>query len=228
MLIPAGKLMTSSAKIYKDKFKQLGHYVWIMLIPTLLIAVVDKKTGLVAIPGIFLNVFISLALSVLLIWISIALIRATASAINNKPIKKYSKELRDTSSLIIPMIFASILSGAAVLGGLILLIIPGIVFIIWFTFVSQEIALNGRSATRSLSTSKDLVEGRWWAVCWRVVAPGFIFLVIVAIIQMIVGLILLPLNLLGNIGTGTYYVITLLSTLIHTTISVFFIPCTLK
>ncbi len=71
-------------------------------------------------------------------------------------------------------IAASILYGLALLGGFILLIIPWIIFALWFTFYSYAIAFEEKSITESLSYSKSLVVWRWWGVFWKVVWFWFV------------------------------------------------------
>ncbi len=60
------------------------------------------------------------------------------------------------------VLWVSILTGLAVIGGLILLIIPGLIFAAWFSlavFVAVEEDLKGMAA---LKRSKELVKGRVW------------------------------------------------------------------
>ncbi|WP_437223407.1 hypothetical protein SH661x_003205 [Planctomicrobium sp. SH661] len=57
-----------------------------------------------------------------------------------------------------PLIWTSILMGLAILGGLILLIIPGILFAIWFGLSQNVVVLENLSGSKALSRSKQLVR----------------------------------------------------------------------
>lgn len=70
-----------------------------------------------------------------------------------------------------PVLGASLLSGLAVIGGLILLIIPGLIFMVWFSFSSQVVLYENLSWTRALSRSHDLVRGRFWPVVGYLLFP---------------------------------------------------------
>jgi len=61
-----------------------------------------------------------------------------------------------------------ILEGLAVLGGLILVIIPGIIFSIWFVFCAFVYIDEGTKGTGALKRSKQLVKGYWWPIFGRV------------------------------------------------------------
>ena len=59
------------------------------------------------------------------------------------------------------------LVGLIVVGGLILLIIPGIMFAVWFSFSLWRVVDKGRGVGQSLKESKILVKGRFWKVLGR-------------------------------------------------------------
>ena len=52
-----------------------------------------------------------------------------------------------------------ILAGLVVMGGTLLLIIPGIIFIIWFLLVDAVVAVEGDQRSQVLRRSRDLTEG---------------------------------------------------------------------
>ena len=224
MLLSIKDLFEKSADLYKKHLKFLGQYVWIISIPAFLLSIIEPDSGLVRIPGDFLNILVSLSLSVVLIWMMAALVRSTAALIQNKPTKPVKEELKGATHKILPVFLASLLSSAAVLGGMIFFIIPGIIFVIWFTFITQEIVLNNVSATGSLSASKHLVEGRWWPVFWRVVAPGFAFAVLVVLTKLVFSTLFIPLRSITIDSAGSFYFFSTLTAVVDTVISVAFIP----
>lgn len=61
-------------------------------------------------------------------------------------------------SKILPLIWTSILMGLAIMGGLILFIIPGILFALWFGLAQHVVVLEDESGTTALGRSKTLVR----------------------------------------------------------------------
>jgi zinc-ribbon domain len=61
----------------------------------------------------------------------------------------------------------TLLLGLIVTGGSLLLIIPGIVFIIWFFFCQYILADEGLGGWQALERSRQLVRGHWWAIFGR-------------------------------------------------------------
>lgn len=60
-----------------------------------------------------------------------------------------------------------LLFGLIVTGGSLLLIVPGIVFSIWFFFCQYILADEGVGGLRALERSRQLVRGHWWAIFGR-------------------------------------------------------------
>lgn len=76
-----------------------------------------------------------------------------------------------------PYLWVSALVGAAVSVGFILLIIPGIIFMVWFAFSYMVVLLEDIRGADALKKSKSYVTGRWWGVFGRM-----LFLVLIAIL----------------------------------------------
>jgi hypothetical protein len=58
-----------------------------------------------------------------------------------------------------PLLGTALLTGLVIGLGLLLLIIPGIIFSIWFAFVTQVVMVEGLSGTSAMSRSKELTKG---------------------------------------------------------------------
>jgi hypothetical protein len=90
-----------------------------------------------------------------------------------------------------------LLKGIILLFGFLLLIIPGVLFSVWFAFSGFEIVLNNSGVRESLSKSKDMVKGRFWPVLGRfLVFMGFAILVSIAIsiLPLGIGTLVTPLS----------------------------------
>lgn len=66
----------------------------------------------------------------------------------------------------------TILVFLATLGGLVLLIIPGIIFGIWFAFSGFAFVDKGLGVKASMGKSRELVKGRFWQVFYRLLIFG--------------------------------------------------------
>ncbi len=77
-----------------------------------------------------------------------------------------------------------ILVTAVIMGGTILLIIPAILFAIWFSFAPCVLVTENIKGMDSLMKSKEYVRGKWWGVFGRVfvlLIPVLIFIVTVGV-----------------------------------------------
>jgi hypothetical protein len=85
-----------------------------------------------------------------------------------------------------PLILTGIVFGIVVVVGLILIIIPGLVFLTWFCLYAPAIVVERSPAFASLSRSRELVRGNGWRVFGVVVVTVVITAVIGSIIQRVV------------------------------------------
>ncbi len=99
-------------------------------------------------------------------------------------IRLESKELsllevyKNSVKKILPFSFTMILSTLIVIIGLLLFVIPGIIFLIRFYFVQFIASLEGIYYKSALRKSSEYVKGLWWKVFLRIVALiAFIFLI---------------------------------------------------
>ena len=60
-----------------------------------------------------------------------------------------------------------VLSGFIITGGYLLLIIPGLIFLVWFGFGQFILAEEDQRGMQALLKSKEYVRGRWFGVFWR-------------------------------------------------------------
>jgi len=82
---------------------------------------------------------------------------------------------------ILSLLGAGILVGLIVVFGLVLLIIPGIIFLVWFWYTIPAVMLGRKSATGALSASKEFVKGKAWRTFLLLLVIGIITLSIMGI-----------------------------------------------
>lgn len=89
-------------------------------------------------------------------------------------------------SVLGSFIWVSVLQALTIAGGLLLLIVPGIIFLVWFGFAPQALLLDGKKGLDALSASRDLAKGRFWtAALYQLGGPavcGVAYLVVLAAI----------------------------------------------
>ncbi|MEX0918211.1 MAG: YciC family protein [Candidatus Paceibacterota bacterium] len=114
-------------------------------------------------------------------------------------------------------VILSIVVTLAVLAGFLLLIIPGIIFSVWFAFSYYVLIAEGTGGIEAMKQSKRMVSGKWWAVFGRL-------LVLVAI-GIVVGLIFGLIGALFDefIGAGVAAVSNLILNAILTPISIAYV-----
>jgi len=175
-LLKPTALLSHTWKIYKTKFWTL---LGIIFLPTILSLTVTANTyphlysalsQSLPLMGLYgLELFISL-------WAGVALIYAIEEKIGI--IESYRRSWKKIISFLYIYILYIVIIGASSL-----LIVPGIIFSVWFSFWFFVLVGENIKGMDALMKSKYYVQGRWWSVFWRLV------------------LILSPSLLLGAVGT---------------------------
>lgn len=181
MLLSPGQIIGRSLEIYKKHWQKILPYLGLFAIPsiiTVILKMIYSSTthtlteSLLFALGVVICGLLSLAGTMMLIRVSAALISESHPG---SPKDEFHAGLK----LVWPALFSSVLVALTVVGGIILLIVPGIIFAIWFCFVPYIVATEGKHGIEAMHLSHQLVRGRWWAVFARLVFPAFIFAFIV-------------------------------------------------
>ena len=182
-LLPVMELFEKSFGIYKQKVWQMAGLVLfgfvgaLLFLPLALIGLFinyepishsDFNITIILI-GVFLVLIDVLAFVIFALWARVALFCMV------KDINLTIKESLNLSwSKIGSFFWISFLVGLATAGGLILLIIPGIIFSIWFVFSLFIYLKEGTKGTGALKRSKQLVAGYWWPIFGRLLVIGIV------------------------------------------------------
>jgi hypothetical protein len=94
--------------------------------------------------------------------------------------------LRAAVPFIFPLIVTGLFYGLCVVVGLVLIIVPGLIFLTWFSLFAPAIVIEQRGIFDSFNRSRELVRGNGWRV--------FGVLVVAFLIQAVIQ------NILGRIG----------------------------
>ncbi|MEZ4156910.1 MAG: hypothetical protein R3B52_03025 [Candidatus Paceibacterota bacterium] len=161
-------LLQSAWKAYKENFSlfitisAIGGAVGIIALfasPALLRA---NHGAINVVSAIF-----ALVVIVAQIWASSSLSYAVT---HEKQIKDYKKALLKGWKLFVPYLLVTLLVGLITALGLVLLIIPGVIFAVWLAFSVFILMDNEGGIVISINKSKAMVKGYWWPVFGRLLA----------------------------------------------------------
>ena len=118
------------------------------------------------------------------------------SAVGEK--KRFNEAIKTGWQKMFSLAWVSVLTTLAIIGGGILLIIPGIIFAIWFIFSDYVLVLDGKKGILALGESKKLVSGYWWPVFFKVF--------ILSLITFFAGLLFIALPIVGRIFADLFLI----------------------
>ncbi len=157
-LDPIGILFANSWRRLRERFAVVAA---IFLVPLILMGIsqlliLQQKPATLILGGIIhiLSVIVS-------ILASIALITAFGKGTD------FGASYQSGVKLFWSWIWVAILAMLAVIGGLIMLIIPGIILMIQLAFASYVFVLEDKRGMASLTQSREYVKGYWWAFVGR-------------------------------------------------------------
>lgn len=210
-LTPFGELFKNSWELYKRRFAILSNLMILPFFFSVISAVFQNRSAISNFsqfaqhPTSKLTLLLAFAAYlVVIMWIQISVLYAVDSP-EDKPV--LSELLSKGLKLLAPMIWVGILTGLAVAGGLVLFIIPGIIFALWFVFSGQTVVFENQRGVNALKASKQLVKDRLGAVFGRLILAALLLGIISSIVGGITGALGLALalsnSLLGVILTAS-------------------------
>ena len=122
-------------------------------------------------------------------WAQVALIYAIKESQERIGIKESYKK---AFSNIVPFIWVSFLSGIIVMAGFILLIVPGIIFGLWFSFAIFILIDEGLRGKKALLRSKEYVQDKMGSIFWRLIFIGLIMFFLVFVLSYVIGDFITP------------------------------------
>ncbi len=156
-LVPIGQLFADSFVLYRERFLIL---IALTIIPCLLLGLGQLLTAsgmrLGLIPGIIgILLFIPAGMGIIL-----TLSKGTGIA----------QSLRVGFTLFFPALWMLILVSFVMIGGYVMLIVPGILMSLWFSLSSFALVIEGKRGLNALLQSREYVRGHWWATLVRFLA----------------------------------------------------------
>lgn len=184
-----GRIISEAWQIYKKNFSRIvALTLLISLAQVALSAVASYAAGgstfglLAVLPASFLVVLAS-------VWVSMAVAYLVKSRIDGQN-PGFGESLGAVSGRLGPAILTSIIQVFLLIGLSLLLIIPGLIFAVYWNFSNYAVLFGGKSGMAALSESKSIVQGRWFKVFWRALAIAIMVIVASLIVQSMIGLVL--------------------------------------
>ncbi|MDO8509568.1 MAG: hypothetical protein Q7S24_00300 [bacterium] len=203
MLISITDLISKSWANYQKNWRSFLPYMVGMFIPSILVyavgylgIVLENRYNLSIFTGI-LSIVIMIVAGIFTFWLGIAFAVAIKSSLVNEPIEDWKIALKKSTRLIVPVATTSLLGGIIIFGGTLLLIVPGIIFGVWYCFAFYTAIFENKKNTGALQSSKQLVVGRWWSILWRLITPAILFSIISGIM---VSVLTWSLNMIGSLN----------------------------
>ncbi|MEA2429169.1 MAG: hypothetical protein QOF37_2797 [Thermoleophilaceae bacterium] len=207
---PAGptgaKLDTADAfdrifALYRTQFAVLMGTALVIFVP------IGILSGIVASSGSVFLAFLALGLS--LIGSALytgAVVEAVNDMRDGRRDFSVGNLLQAASPFIIPLIAAGFLYGVMVVVGLILIIVPGLVFLTWFCLYPPAIVIEKRGIFPAFTRSRELVSGNGWRV--------FGVLVVAVLIQSVLQNLLQRIALNASDSAVVFTIVTTIASVI--------------
>ncbi len=186
-------LLDDAWALYKSHFK-IFFPVSLIIIAVSLLQEAALRSG--SVPFLLLSILVVLIV-VFLSQIVFILIISDRDGEEHSTLGVMYKKAWD---LIIPYGTVAGLTMLAVIGGGVMLIIPGFIVAILLTFAVYIFILEGKRGMEALIDSWNMVRHRWWAVFTRM----FVFALVLGVLSLIVGFIvfMIRINYYGSLDTA--------------------------
>jgi hypothetical protein len=182
MKLQPGAIIGEAWRLYREHWR---HFLPIALIVYLILGLVTLVLALLL--GFVGAVIGSLLGIVGVFWLQGALTEAVADVRDGRADLSLTDTFRRVQPRLWSIVGAGILAGLGIVLGLILLIVPGLVLLTWWSLIVPAIVLEGKPAMDSFGRSRELVRGNGW----NVFAVIILTLLIVIGISIVVSLVLL-------------------------------------
>lgn len=189
MLLTATEIIQQSWQVYTRQWRRLAIYIFFLFLPSLAWFVFSRylanflSSGRLVIIALAAVLILSILFS---FWTSLATALEIKSLWRQEPMERWQDYFTQSSLRLGPALGAIILGTLIIIGGIILFIIPGIIFAVWYAFAGYAALFNGQSGLAALRASKSLTAGRWWAMIWRLAAPSTLFVMASSVVQFII------------------------------------------
>lgn len=218
MLVTPSDLIRDSYDLCVKNWKRLVVYLILLAAPSIVMMLVNilmyYATGYSSILNILiriLSLLVTIAAGVFTLLVALALTKEVKSIWQKQPAVEWKTALMGCLDILWPAIYTSIFVSLIVFAGCLLLIVPGIIFMVWYIFTIYILVFEGKKGVEAMKASKQLVVGRWGAIALRFFGPVLLFTVAIMIAQYIV---MYPFAHFINSYIAFFVISTLVSTIL--------------
>jgi hypothetical protein len=192
-----------AVEIYKKRFKNL---IVISLVPIALVFIFGLVVGFAAVllkdRGSVPLIILIVALALVAIYVSVWGFAAMIHYIIGDEQSTVRQAFDAAGQDVFPLIITGILTGLAVFGGIILLIIPGILFAFWFSQGYFIVIAEKISGPAALKLSKSYVKGNIWEIFKKGFYLGIISIGLGILVGIVFGILdgIFHAQFLANVG----------------------------
>src|SRR5215469_3166420 len=97
--------------------------------------------------------------------------------------------IRQAFQFFWPYFITTLLAGLLVLGGMVLLVIPGLLVSFLFSFISYEVVIGGKSRTVALKRSYIMIKYNFWEILGRLLFLEAAIVIVAITLQKIASII---------------------------------------
>lgn len=163
-----GNLLSQVWQIYKARF-------WVIFGLVILPFAISRFSSSAVVPKPIVILF-SVAGIIVGVWFAVALL----FAIRDREQKiGFQESLAKGWHKLTSYWWVSALTALVVMGGFFLLIVPGVIFSVWFGLAAFVLVSEDLKGMNALFRSKQLVQGYWKSVFWRLFVMGALVAAIV-------------------------------------------------
>ena len=179
-----GKVLDSGFSLYRAMFKRILPLSFALALLAQLPGLAPYTAGIFgSIGGLGTIVVFLVVLALIIGWIIVYMGLYNGWIVSMDAIAKGSEPLDFGAALkagmpkILSVFGASIVFGLAIMAGMLLLVIPGLILIVSMSFFYYQILLENRDAVQALGDSHKLVWGNWWRTATVMTVGGMIYMV---------------------------------------------------
>ena len=185
----AGTILQNAWSLYKSRF---WTFISLSLVPILIwIAfgvILLVNVSLTPLSSPLITIVISLLLAILAIIISVKSIAALMFAVAAPQPIGFWEAFRISKGKVISLAFwVTFLMSLVTMGGFVMLIVPGFIFLAWFSLSQFVFVVEGHKGLNALLRSKEYVSGNWGKVFLRLIGVIAISIVIYLLIDVVIG-----------------------------------------
>jgi hypothetical protein len=123
-------------------------------------------------------------------WLQGALCEAVADVRDGRADLSISETLQRVRPRVAPLLGAGLLAGLGVAIGLILLVVPGLLLLTWWSLIVPVIVLERVAAMESFGRSRELVRGNGWNVFGVIVLTVLVLIVVALLLAILLAILL--------------------------------------